>query len=189
MRILVILLFVAGVLLKATAADSTRLLLEFDRRSDGIAAEVQDDIPLLRLYESGRLLIHFPFYTKRAGLWEDWLTLGEVQNLLDTLQANGVFSVDGDLLEQAIEAANRRKTAMEGVVTTRSESVKTVFRSHESAPAGDLELVVSNLQSRARELGIADLEGLATAEEILLELANSEDLVRIEDAAVPEAQQ
>lgn len=71
----------------------------------GIIAD-PDPIPFLRVYQDGRVLIHYPHYMKRAGDYELSLTGAEMKTMLDSLYAKGVMTMDVGSLKAARAAAS-----------------------------------------------------------------------------------
>ncbi len=54
----------------------------------------QDPTPLIRVFGDGRVLVHYPVYTPRAGEYELWLQTTELEDLLLSLMAKGVATFE-----------------------------------------------------------------------------------------------
>ena len=74
--------------------DSTVLLVSYR----DIWAELadQDPTPLIRIFGDGRVLIHYPIYTPKAGRYELWLQPTELEQLLLSLLDKGVATFDSE---------------------------------------------------------------------------------------------
>ena len=59
----------------------------------------QDPTPLIRVFGDGRVLIHHPVYTSKAGNYEMWLQPAELENLLSSLLANGLATFEPRTVE------------------------------------------------------------------------------------------
>ncbi len=65
----------------------------------------QDPTPLIRVFGDGRVLVHHPSYTSKAGDYEMWLHAAELENLLSSLLANGLATFE----TRAVENLKRSK--------------------------------------------------------------------------------
>ena len=68
-----------------------------------------DPTPFLRIYKSGRAVVHYPRYMKQSGDYELMLTEAELKALLDSLYDNGIMTIDID----ALKSARSRQVASE----------------------------------------------------------------------------
>ena len=128
--------------------DDDHLLFEYHRYSDKLA--VRDPTPRVRLYGSGRLVIYFPTYMRRAGEYETWLSGEEVQTLLATVSEAGVGSINSEQLESDIALAAAAEETLTGTLRYQSEQVSSTF----AVDLGDAQpstLKVVNLLSQAQK--------------------------------------
>ena len=61
----------------------------------------QDPTPLVRVFGDGRVLVHHPDYTPRAGEYELWLEPAELDSLLVSLLDKGLATVEPAALRRA----------------------------------------------------------------------------------------
>lgn len=54
----------------------------------------QDPTPLIRVFGDGRVLVHHPAYTKKAGDYEVFLQPAELESLLSSLLAKGLATIE-----------------------------------------------------------------------------------------------
>ena len=60
----------------------------------------QDPTPLIRIFGDGRVLAHYPVYTPKAGEYELRLPLPELENLLLSLLAKGLATLEPEAVER-----------------------------------------------------------------------------------------
>lgn len=75
----------------------------------------QDPTPLISIFGDGRVLVHYPVYTPKAGEYELWLQPPELENLLLSLLAKGVASFEPEAVKslKSSEEQQRREVAVE----------------------------------------------------------------------------
>ena len=84
-----------------------------------------DDLPSLRVFGNGRVLVHYPAYMKKAGDYEMQLNDAELVNLIQSLSSNGVM----DFVEAKVKA---KKQAFEKALKAKgqfyaiSDAVETI---------------------------------------------------------------
>lgn len=168
----------------AQASDATQsgkdpLLIEFERYSGKLAQ--RDKTPLLRLYNSGRLVVHFPSYMKRAGEYTTTLSQPEVKQLLDEMTAANLAGAAAQVTVQQIRS-DQRQHQQQDTAFYRSET--TFTRLTVNTRGASATSVLTNLQSDAGRIGTRALREAAAAERALLMLAVRPDLVAV-DTTIP----
>ncbi len=68
----------------------------------------QDPIPLIRIFGDGRVLIHYPVYTPKAGEYELWLQPAELERL-GSLLAKGLATFQPQAVESLKRLAEQRR--------------------------------------------------------------------------------
>lgn len=63
-----------------------------------------DDRPSLKVFGSGRVVVHFPVYMKKAGDYEMQLDDEELVNLIQSLSSNGVMDFDEARVKKNIQS-------------------------------------------------------------------------------------
>ena len=154
-----------------------------------------DDTPLLRIYGDGRVLVHFPVYTRRAGDYSMQLGPGELNSLLRTFVDGGL--VDFDPARVKSEARDARLASQRAALQAGAPATLT-FRSSDTLVSLDVELDTytgpdgatrqgvsariawAGAQHDARDLpGVASLQRLASIEQQLVALTEHPNLVRV----------
>ena len=124
------------------AEDDNTVVLQLSRELPRI--QNADPTPFLRVYGSGRVLIHYPVYMKRAGDYTLQLTPAELDSLLSSLTERGVVDFDQALVKQQTKLTERQQglAAMQSgslpTMIERSDEVTTVIDVHMESyqPAG-----------------------------------------------------
>lgn len=176
--VLAALIWLAGlvVCVPATSAGDAHLdpiLIEYHRYSSKLAE--RDPTPLVRLYGSGKLLIHFPHYMKRAGDYHTTLTQAEMDELMNTLRTSGFVGSEASETARRIASAQAQQRPLQNVFY-RSETTLSYVVVHGQTPV--VSMTLRNLQSDARKLGTAVLLSAAAAERQLLALTARAGLIR-----------
>lgn len=145
-----------------------------------------DPIPFVRVYSGGRVLVHFPAYTKKAGEYSMQLNERELQALLASFSNEGVLNLqESDLRLMAREV---RAGVMEPQIDDHGvESVVKIRGGSFLAAGGPLMLNVdqsirapSALLRAAPDSSFKNLKSLAVGVSRLEELARSESLRKID---------
>ena len=63
-----------------------------------------DDRPALKIYGSGRVVVHYPVYMKKAGDYEMQLEAAELVDLIQSLSGNGVLDFDEARVKKNIQS-------------------------------------------------------------------------------------
>jgi alpha-D-ribose 1-methylphosphonate 5-triphosphate synthase subunit PhnG len=86
----------------------------------------RDPTPLLRVYGSGRVQVHFPVYMKKAGDYEMQISRAELNELLRMLDNNGIMAFDAKALrqeKQQLETAHRTTTGTSFHISDATDTV------------------------------------------------------------------
>jgi hypothetical protein len=175
---------------------SEQPLIDYQTAFGELAAT--EAVPRLRVFGDGRVEVHRPPFMKKAGDYERWLSRRELDELVASLAANGVFDFDENRVDAArgkrLEAAHAREAA-EGRAVTLSyaadEDVTTLTVFLERYTPADPGLPVRrNLAKRIswrnpaadvrRNPQIPEIVRMAAAFEAISRLAEHEDLQRID---------
>lgn len=158
------------------------------RENWGELAE-QDATPLIRVFGDGRVLVHHPDYTKKAGDYELWLLPEELENLLSSLLANGLATFEPravkDLKQSRdrirVEAASKAQQPAEVfMVADASTSVFELNLTAVSAGESRRRVFWPNLHTDAENYpGIEPIQQLRAAELQLRALGERQDLSRV----------
>ncbi|MCH8148015.1 MAG: hypothetical protein IH987_08490 [Planctomycetes bacterium] len=145
-----------------------------------------DPTPFVRVYPGGRVMVHYPAYTKRAGDYSLQLNDEELQALLASFSNEGVLTLqEKDLHVMAVEMrANVMEPqiddhGMEAVVRIRGES----FIAQGRAMMLNVDQTIrasADLLRAAPDSAFESLKSLAAGVSRLEELARSESLRKID---------
>ncbi len=86
-----------------------------------------DPIPLLRIYQDGRVQVHYPVFKKRAGDYEMWMTSDEFDELFSSLAADGLMNRDVEAAKSLRRTMSREKAA-QGEFYHVSDVTETVIK-------------------------------------------------------------
>ena len=87
----------------------------------------RDPTPLLRVYGSGRVQVHFPVYMKKAGDYEMQLSRAELNALLRMLADKGVMDFDAAAIGQERKQLEMTRKAATGELFNVSDATDTVI--------------------------------------------------------------
>ena len=85
-----------------------------------------DDRPSLKVYGSGRVVVHFPVYMKKAGDYEMQLDDEELVDLIQSLSSNGVMDFDEKKIKRKLLTYKKALKA-KGQFYEVSDAVETVI--------------------------------------------------------------
>ena len=156
------------------------ILIEYHRYSSKLAE--RDPTPLVRLYGSGKLLVHFPHYMKRAGDYQTTLTQEEVDQLMDTLRSAGFVGAEAGETMRRVAFAQAEPLSVHNPFY-RSETTFSYVVVHARTPV--VPMTLRNLQSDARRIGAPALLSAAAAERQLLALTARAGLKRTTSSIEP----
>ena len=137
--LLAFLLLNAPVLLAQKIVDSSEISAGFHFSTDEAAAtpliyyqqNIQmlsgiDDRPSLKVYGSGRVVVHYPVYMKKAGDYEMQLDDEELVDLIQSLSSNGVMDFDKNKVKKNVQSY-KNELRKKGVLHVVSDAVETVI--------------------------------------------------------------
>lgn len=157
-------------------------VLEYDQYSAMIRD--RDKTPRLRVYPSGKVVVHRPIYMKRSGVYEMTLADSALSALLDNTQRAiaGFSAVHMAERTEALAAAERQQ-GTEFVISDDTITTLTI-RIPSSQPT---TVTWDNLQTDARRYpSLAPMVSFATVERDLLELSLHRDLRKTDDVRTKE---
>ena len=85
-----------------------------------------DDRPSLKVFGSGRVVVHFPVYMKKAGDYEMQLDDEELVDLIQSLSSNGVMDFDKNKVKSNVQSY-KNELRKKGVLYEVSDAVETVI--------------------------------------------------------------
>ena len=110
--------WVAAFGLMTTAVVSQAQIATWDRDPEALLVSYQDiwgelanqdPTPLIRIFGDGRVLVHHPVYTPKAGEYELWLEPTELEILLLSLLAEGLATFEPKSVESLKGSEERRR--------------------------------------------------------------------------------
>jgi hypothetical protein len=163
-------------------AQDAELYLEYHRYSEKIAN--RDDTPQLRVYGSGRVETYHPAYSANAGRYAMRLPASELNGLLQSLRAGGLFELDPDEIRQEHKAAEQSRRQREGTLFYSSDATVSYLRVQWPGEP-PVQLTFTNLQPESSRLPqAAALNRLAAIERRLWKLRDDPRLQRFADPGV-----
>lgn len=147
-----------------------------------------DPTPFVRVYSGGRVLVHYPRYTKKAGEYSGQLDERELQALLECFSNEGVLTLqESDLLLMAVEI---RADVMEPQIDDHGVRSVVRIRGESFTPEGARRPIMLNVDQTIRassallraapDSSFENLKSLAAGVSRLEELARSESLKKID---------
>ena len=115
----------------------------------------RDPVPLLRVYGSGRVQVHFPAYMKKAGDYEMQISRAELNKLLRMLADKGVMDFDAATVQQErrqLETAHRTATGEFFHVSDATDTVINIQLDQYQRTASSPRIHGFNKQIRWRNL-------------------------------------
>ena len=88
-----------------------------------------NDMPSLRIFGDGQVLVHYPAYMKKAGDYRMQLEQDELIRLLRSLSSDGLMDFDEDNTRKTIDA-KRRALKAKGRFYAVSDAVETIVDIH-----------------------------------------------------------
>ena len=85
---------------------------------------VTDDMPSVKVFGDGRVLVHYPVYMKKAGDYEMQLSDKELVDLVQSMSGNGVIDFEENKVKQDIHDA-KKSARLKGELYTVSDTVET----------------------------------------------------------------
>lgn len=84
-----------------------------------------DDQPSVRIFGSGRVLVHYPVYMKKAGDYEMQLDEVELVDLVGSLASNGIMDFDEKKVKEKVKA-DKKASKVKGQFFAISDAVVTI---------------------------------------------------------------
>jgi hypothetical protein len=168
-RLLVLLVGCSSWLSTAMAAPSgEQELLEYSQTHDMVA---YDGIPMLRVFDSGRVQVHLPAYMKQAGDYEYFLTGEEMKILSDRMAHKSITAFNKSVLAEKLRMAEAANRAQGAQLFAISDNTYTILKVSPTGSEPDRAIEWSNLQNDAqRHPQLRDLADLAETERLLQKL-------------------
>jgi hypothetical protein len=167
------------------SADPDAVVLTYSQIPDLIADP--DTTPLVSIYADGFVLIHYPYYMKKAGDYETYISHGDLMQLLRSVA--GVIDFDNGEAKQAKKNVDRSRFATTGIVTNRSDEVLERFdiklEGYQENPSASQRVINRRVEWRdirsdaAEYPSIADLRKLERAQASILALLERTDLNKL----------
>lgn len=146
-----------------------------------------DTTPLIRVYGDGRVVVHYPAYSPKAGDYETTLSTGEMAKLLNMVVNNGLIGFNRRDFMAKRNQVKRTKERATGIAHAISEIDETLIKVHldeyQSEPNKAIE---RNVQKKISWDNLAfdmkfypevsELRKLAEAEKMLRAILERDDL-------------
>ncbi len=143
-------------------------LLRYTQTNDMIAS---DGVPMLRVFDSGRVLVHLPAWKKNAGDYEYFLSDAELTALKNRLESPSVLNFDKARVERKLRAARLAARKGGGELFEISDNTYTHLTINAGIDGLEKEIVWTNLQNDAqRHAELKEIVELADTERFLQEL-------------------
>ncbi|MGR0482523.1 MAG: hypothetical protein ACTFAL_14275 [Candidatus Electronema sp. V4] len=140
----------------------------------------QDATPLLRIYESGRVLVHQPKHSPKAGDYETELSNGELQKLLNMVTEKGLDQFDAKDVASKRNSVKKAKEKDTGITRAVSEVDETRIEVNASGN-GRKNISWNNLSHDVEQYPeVSELRKLAEAEKVLKDILQRDDLRRLD---------
>ncbi|MGI9237297.1 MAG: hypothetical protein ACR2QZ_07860 [Woeseiaceae bacterium] len=149
----------------------------------------QDPIPLIQVFGDGRVLVHHPVYTLKAGDYEVWLQPAELENLLSSLLSKGLATFEPTAVKSRKHSQQQKRlnsalaAKQAPVVFTVADASISVFELNLTAvSAGELQRKISwpSLEADAKRYpDIQSIQQLRAAELQLREMLDRDDLSKV----------
>lgn len=165
-------------------------IIEFHRYSQKILP--RDPLPRLTIFDSGRVVVYFPAYMRRAGTHETTIPDTELTRIIQALVNLGIDSMARDVVAQARERASIAQKSPGTLYYSSDATITTIQLTvlDPSATGKALSNTVfwKNLQDDANRFPQVDgLQKLAEAERLLLDFVDTVDVRQVDSATRLEA--
>ena len=152
----------------AAGPSGEKEFLRYTQSNDMIAS---DGIPMLRVFDSGRVLVHLPAWKKNAGDYEYFLSDAELAALKRRLDNPSVADFDKAEVERRLHAIENAARIGGGQLFAISDNTYTHMAISSGINAPEKDIVWTNLQNDAqRHSELKDLVELADTERFLQRL-------------------
>ncbi len=155
-------------------------ILEFHRYS--LKFKGRDETPRLTVFNSGRVVIYFPHYMRRAGVHETYLDEKSLNEFIDKLNGFGLATIDVEQVAEEQELAAMAEESLNQLYYTSDATITTIeLNTSETAAAN--YIVWTNLQSDATRFpALSSLTDLAAAEQFLLDFVAKQPVDQVAPA-------
>ncbi len=152
----------------AAGPSGEKEFLRYTQSNDMIAS---DGVPMLRVFDSGRVLVHLPAWKKNAGDYEYFLSDAELAELKHRLDNPSVSDFDKTRVAGKLHAAEKAARIGRGELFEISDNTYTHMTISSGLNAPEKDIVWTNLQNDARRHSeLKDLVELADTERFLQQL-------------------
>ena len=166
--------------------DSEALIISYSSTPEMLGNP--DKTPRIQVFGDGRVLVHYPFYMKKAGDYEVYLNRGEIRQLL--LALSGVFDFDQKVVKQLRKAIKAAREEQEGVIYYRSEDtleqIEVRLNEYQESSVAlaqkvNMKLSWKNIASDAKDYpNVTAIQRLAGARQSIRALLKRDDLLLVE---------
>lgn len=143
--------------------------------------------PLITIYGNGKVRIHYPNYMKKAGDYEFWLSDTELDDLLSSMNNDGLMDYSSPLLEQQYaEALEVQQDSYDLFEISDQTTTIIRFNINRSVNANSSETINKELKWQSLEQipqGLSNhpvLNDINRAETKIKALLDREDLIKIQ---------
>ncbi|WP_144375386.1 hypothetical protein [Thiolapillus brandeum] len=178
-RLLVLLVSCSSWLSVAMAAPSgEQQLLNYSQTHDMVA---YDGIPMLRVFDSGRVQVHLPAYMKQAGDYEYFLTGEEMKILSDRMARKSVTAFNKSALAEKLHMAEAASRVQGAQLFAISDNTYTILKVSPGGSEPGRTIEWSNLQNDAQRYSqVQDLVDLAETERFLQKLLHHPHMKKLD---------
>ncbi len=160
------------------ASDSEQELLRYTQTHDMIAS---DGIPMLQVFDSGRVRVHLPAWKKNSGDYEYFLSAAELKMLKERLENPSVADFDKAAVERDLHAAEATARARSGQLFAISDNTYTHMTVNTGINGPARDIAWTNLQNDAqRHSELKDLVELADTERLLQQLLHHPKMKKLD---------
>jgi hypothetical protein len=165
-----------SVVLAASAGEQE--LLRYTQTHDMIAP---DGIPMLQVFDSGRVLVHRPAYMKQAGDYEYFLGAAEMKTLRDHIERRSITAFNKAALTERLRRADAANQAGRRQLFSISDNTYTNLSIYPGMNGAVSDIRWANLQIDAdRHPELQDLTEIAETERFLQKLLQHSQMKKLD---------
>ena len=163
--------------LSQSFAKTDGVLVEYDRRSDGLPNT--DPRPLVKIFGNGEIRVAIPWYSPRAGVYSGQLSASELDRVLARLENSGILSYSPDDLKASLDSAKSAHSADTASYVSETETSRFAFAL--SGAKTLREEIFVNLRHHALAYGKAmpDIENAWSIDQFLHSFIHHKSLDRV----------
>ena len=160
----------------------------------------QDPTPVMRIYGNGLVKVHYPIYMTKAGDYEYQLTAQELQELLNSLDSNCIFSFKQKAVKEKVKQIKAQQEVIAGqrILSYRSDpsithinvnlknytnsNGKVLENNASSTTDGIIHVKTSwpDIEYNAPKYpAVVELQGFATANNVLKNISKNSKLQKV----------